>query len=70
MKSKEIVCRLPSERQSAPKEILVELDFDARLSHIGHVDEDVVGRVTVQGCTESLLVKMVANETNAASKYE
>lgn len=43
---------------------------DARLRDIRHVDEDVVGGVTVERRAEALLVEVVADETNAAAEHE
>ena len=42
----------------------------ARLRHVRHVDEDVVGGMTVERCTEALLVEVVTNETDAAAEHE
>ena len=42
----------------------------ARLRHVRHVDEDVVGGMTVERCTQALLVEVVTNETDAAAKHE
>ena len=41
-----------------------------RLSDVCHVDEDIVRRMAVQRRTETLLVEVVANETNATSENE
>ena len=49
---------------------LVELDGDAWLGHVRHVDEDIISRVTVERSTEALLVEVVTNETDAASEHE
>ena len=35
-----------------------------------HLDEDIVGRMTVQRSPEPLLVKMMTDEPNASSKNE
>ena len=48
----------------------LKLDGHPGLSHVSHVDEDVVGRVTVKRSTEALLVEVVTDKTNAASKDE
>ena len=42
----------------------------ARLRNVRHVDEDVVGGMTVERCTEALLVEVVTNETDAAAEHE
>jgi hypothetical protein len=42
----------------------------SRLAQVRDVDEDVVCRVTVQRCTQPLLVKVVTDETNASSEDE
>ena len=42
----------------------------ARLRDVGHVDEDVVRRVTVERRTQTLLVEVVADEADAAAEYE
>ena len=42
----------------------------ARLRHVRHVDEDVVGGMTVERCTEALLVEVATNETDAAAEHE
>ena len=42
----------------------------ARLRDVGHVDEDIVRRVAVQRRTETLLVEVVADETDAATEDE
>lgn len=41
-----------------------------RLRDVGHVDEDIVGRVAVQRSTEAFLIKVVSNETDAATEDE
>ena len=43
---------------------LRELDRDARLRDVRHVDEDVVGRVTVEWSAEALLVQVVPDEAD------
>lgn len=43
---------------------------DPRLTNIRHVDKDVISRMTVQGCAQTLLIKVVANETNTATENE
>lgn len=43
---------------------------DTRLVDVGHVDEDIIGRVAIERRLQSLLVEMVTNETNAATKNE
>jgi hypothetical protein len=40
----------------------------ARLRQIGHVDENVVGGMTVERSTEPLLVQMVSDESNAPTE--
>ena len=40
------------------------------MSKVSHVDEDVIRRVTVQRRAETLLVKVVANETDRATEDE
>jgi len=40
------------------------------LRHFRHVDEDVVGRMTVERSAEALLVQVMANETDAATEDE
>ena len=40
------------------------------MRNIGHVDEDVVGWVTVQRRTQPLLVKVVSDEADTASENE
>jgi hypothetical protein len=42
----------------------------SRLAQVRDVDKDVVCRVTVQWCTQPLLVEVVADETDASSKDE
>jgi len=49
---------------------LHNLRHDTRLGHILHVDEDIVGWVTVKRSPETLLVEVVADETDAASEDE
>lgn len=49
---------------------LVKPAQHTRLRHIGHIDEDVVCRVTVQRCAQTLLVKVVTNEADTSSKNE
>jgi hypothetical protein len=43
---------------------------DTGLCHIGHVDEDIVSRVTVQWSAQTFLVEVVPDETDAASQNE
>lgn len=43
---------------------------NTRLTDVCHVDEDIVRRVTIQRCLEALLVKMMADEANGATKNE
>jgi hypothetical protein len=40
------------------------------LTDIRHIDEDVVCGMTVQRCTQTLLIKVVTNETDAAAENE
>jgi len=40
------------------------------LRQVSHVNEDVVGRVSVQRRTQSLLVKVVPDETDRAAEHE
>jgi len=40
------------------------------LTDIRHIDKDVVGGMTVQGCTQTLLIEVVTDETDAATKNE
>ena len=40
------------------------------MRHFRHVDEDVVGRMTVERSAEALLVQVMANETDAATEDE
>ena len=42
----------------------------ARLRHVRHVDEDVIRGVAVERRAETLLVEVVADETNAAPEDE
>ena len=42
----------------------------SRLSHIRHVDKNIIRRVTVKRSTQAFLVQMVTNETDATSKNE
>ena len=42
----------------------------ARLRDVRHVDEDVVGGVAVERRAETLLVEVVADETDAATKHK
>ena len=49
---------------------LVELDGDAWLGHVRHVDEDIISRVTVERSTEALLVEVVTNETDGTTQHE
>ena len=49
---------------------MLKLYRNTWLRYVGHVDEDIVGRVAVQRCAEALLVKVVANEADAASEDE
>ena len=49
---------------------LVHLSNDTGLHNISHRDEDVIGGVTIQRSTETLLVEMVTDEANAASEDE
>ena len=42
----------------------------ARLRHVRHVDEDIVGGVAVERGTETFLIEVVANETNRSAKDE
>ena len=51
-------------------ERLGHLAEHARLRNVRHVDEDVVCRVTVQRCAETLLVEVVADEANRPSEHE
>ena len=46
----------------------MDLCDDTRFHHILHRDEDIVSRVAVERCAQPLLVKMVANETDATAK--
>lgn len=43
---------------------------DTRVVDISHVDEDIVGRVMVQRSSETLLVLVSSNETDAVAKYK
>jgi hypothetical protein len=43
---------------------------DTRFHDILHGDEDIIGWVTVKWCPESLLIEVVANETDTTSKNE
>jgi len=43
---------------------------NTRFHDVLHGDEDVISRVAVEGRPKSLLVKVVANEANAATKDE
>lgn len=49
---------------------LVHLAQNTRLPNIRHIDEDIVRRMTVEGCPESLLIKVMTDESNASSKNE
>ena len=62
--NKAMACGGSSEESSC------HLAEDARLRDIRHVDEDVVGGVTVERRAEALLVEVVADETNAAAEHE
>jgi hypothetical protein len=54
----------------ANSEHLLHPTQHARLGHIGHVDKDIISGMTVQRCTESLLVKMVSDKPDAAAEHE
>lgn len=43
---------------------------NTRLVDIGHVDEDIISRVTVERSLQPLLIEMVSNETDAATQNE
>ena len=49
---------------------LVHLHGDTRLRNVCHVDKDIVCRVTVERCTQTLLVQMMANETDTATEHK
>ncbi len=49
---------------------LLHSSEDSRLCNFRDVDEDIVRWVTIQWCTETLLVKMVTNETDATTQNE
>ena len=61
---------MQTRRERADALRLVHLAEHARLRHVRHVDEDVDGGMTVERCTEALLVEVVTNETDAASEHE
>jgi hypothetical protein len=50
--------------------LLCDLRQDTWLCNICNVNEDVIRRMPVQRCAEPILVKIVADETNAATEYE
>ena len=54
----ESVLRPPSETS------LLDLAQHPWLRDVGHVDEDIVCWMTVQRCTEALLVEVVSDETD------
>jgi len=41
-----------------------------RLRHISHINEDIISRMTVERRLQPLLVKMVTNKSDAATKNE
>lgn len=49
---------------------LCDLAHDSGVLDGHHVDEDVVCGVAVERSTETLLVEMVTNETDAATKHK
>lgn len=49
---------------------LRQLAQHTRLRDVRHVDEDVVRRVAVQRCTQTLLVKVVTDEADRATEDE
>ena len=49
---------------------LCHLPQHPRLRQVSHVDEDVVGRVSVERCAQSLLIEVVSDETDRATKHE
>lgn len=49
---------------------LLHLTKNSWLSHIRHVDEDIIGWVAVEWGTESLLVQVVSDKSNRTSKNE
>lgn len=50
--------------------LLLHATQHPRLRYIGHIDEDIVCGVAIQWCAEALLVEMVPNEADTASKNE
>ena len=60
----ESVLRPPSETS------LLDLAQHPWLRDVGHVDEDIVGGVAVERGTETFLIEVVANETDAAAEDE
>jgi hypothetical protein len=49
---------------------LLHLGNNARHHNILHRNKDVIGGMAVKRCSESLLVEMVTNKTNATTKDE
>jgi len=48
----------------------LHLGDNTGLHDIFHGDEDIIGRMAVEGCSEPLLVKMVTNEADATTENE
>ena len=49
---------------------LLHLAQHTRLRNICHVDKDVIGRMTVERSTQTLLVKVVSDKADATSEDE
>lgn len=48
----------------------LHLAQNSRLIDVLQVNEDIISRMTVQGCAESFLIKVMSNETDATAKDE
>lgn len=51
-------------------EHLLHLAQHTRLRNVRHVDKDVIGRMTVERSTQTLLVKVVSDKADATSEDE
>ena len=63
----DITILLPPALQSAMG-YLLHLAQYARLRNVGHVDKNVISRMTVKWGTQSLLIKVVSDKPDAASE--
>ena len=57
-------------KQTIPKYLLVHPSQHSGVADVRHIDEDIVGRVAVQWCSQPLLIQVVSNETDTPSKNE